>query len=751
MAGEAGSAFVEIEPRLSPGFQAQVTRDVNGRLRNAMTGRYVAQAGQAGGAQAAQGFNSRFGSGVRNGMSGIVRGVGGLLAGLGAARFFSGAIAEAEEAAAVGRQTQAVIASTGGAANVTAGQVDSLATALSRKAGVDDDLIASGQNVLLTFTNVANEAGRGNDIFTRATTSALDMSAALGTDMQSATMQLGKALNDPIRGMSTLTRSGVSFTQQQRDQVKAMVESGDTLGAQRLIMAEVERQFEGSAEANATASMRMKVAWDEIKETAGTALLPIVQRVADGLGTAAGWFQNLGDRGRTLATVFGMVGIAALAMWSFIGGPATLVILAFGAIAAAAYGLYTRFEPVRRVVDTVWAAIRNGVQTAAGFIRSFTENDGLKFKVLWAQIQQRFAPIISAVSGLWASLKKLGAALAPLKPLALAIAGALLLAFGGPVVILAALVAGIVWAYFHFDGFRNLVNTVASWWIGTFAPFMIRFWTSVVNGIATVITKVREWWNATEPVRQILVSLGQQHFQNLRTAIGFVVTLIRTWWAASQPVRSVLMLIGSIGFLVLKTAISNVITLVRTVWAASEPVRSVLAKIGGFALTALKSALSTVGSALGTIWEKSEPVRKALATIGGYGLDALKSAVGTIRDAFSAVSGFLDDIASKIRNLPSPSISMPSWVPGAARGGPVHGVTLVGEEGPELVNFQRRAFVTPADLTSRTLSGISGMRTAGGDGGSIGGDTAPFVVQLDGKDIYRGVAPRGRAFERGYR
>lgn len=196
-------------------------------------------------------------------------GAGMIIVGAAVAAGMRVAIAEAEEAARVGRQTDAVIASTGGAANVTRGHLENLAGALSKVAAVDDEVIQSAGNVLLTFKSVANQTGEGAQIFDRATTAALDMSAALGTDLQSSVMALGKALSNPVQGLTSLRRAGVDFTQQQRDQVAAMVAVGDTLGAQQLIMAEVESQFAGSAEANATATDRMSVAWGNFLEKIG--------------------------------------------------------------------------------------------------------------------------------------------------------------------------------------------------------------------------------------------------------------------------------------------------------------------------------------------------------------------------------------------------------------------------------------------------------------------------------------------------
>ena len=205
--------------------------------------------------------------------------------GLGAAAVGVGAILKssveaAEESRKVMAQTDAVIKSTGGVARVTAADVDKLASSLSAMSGIDDEVIASGQNKLLTFTQVRNEVGKGNDVFNQATKAALDMSVALGTDMNSASMLVGKALNDPIKGMTALTRSGIQFTEQQKEQVKAMVAAGDTLGAQKIILKELETQFGGSAAAAASPMARLKVVVGNLQEELGARFLPVAEKAA---------------------------------------------------------------------------------------------------------------------------------------------------------------------------------------------------------------------------------------------------------------------------------------------------------------------------------------------------------------------------------------------------------------------------------------------------------------------------------------
>jgi acid phosphatase family membrane protein YuiD len=193
---------------------------------------------------------------------------------------------EARESERVTRLTEAIIKSTGGAAKISARQVGELATSISNKTGIDDEAIQTGSNLLLTFKNVRNEVGRGADVFNQATAAAVDLSAAGFGSIDSASKMLGKALNDPIAGLTALGRAGVTFTEAQKEQIKGMVESGNLLKAQKVIMAEVQSQVGGAAAATATGMDKLKVTVANLAEEVGLKLLPYIDK-------AAGW---LGDR-----------------------------------------------------------------------------------------------------------------------------------------------------------------------------------------------------------------------------------------------------------------------------------------------------------------------------------------------------------------------------------------------------------------------------------------------------------------------
>lgn len=136
-------------------------------------------------AKSARQFNheiGRFGRGAVGG-SGIFRSLGrsvafasgAFLGGAGLASAVHAAFGEMADAQKVAAQTNAVLKSTGGVAGVTAGHVDTLATSLMNLSGTDDEVVKSGENLLLTFTNIRNQAGKGNDIFNQATKAALDL------------------------------------------------------------------------------------------------------------------------------------------------------------------------------------------------------------------------------------------------------------------------------------------------------------------------------------------------------------------------------------------------------------------------------------------------------------------------------------------------------------------------------------------------------------------------------------------------
>lgn len=218
----------------------------------------------------------RMAADTRGAMDGLGRTLARGLAVVGGAQLITGSVAAAREANKAQAQTEAAIRSTGGAARVTAKDMDALTAAVQENTKVDGDNVRQGANLLLTFTNIKNEVGSTKGVFSEATELLVDMGAALGTDVAGSAVQLGKALNDPIAGISALSRVGVTFTAQQKDQIRVMVEAGNVADAQRVILAELRKEFGGSAAAQADALDELALEWDAFQESVGGAVLRAV-------------------------------------------------------------------------------------------------------------------------------------------------------------------------------------------------------------------------------------------------------------------------------------------------------------------------------------------------------------------------------------------------------------------------------------------------------------------------------------------
>lgn len=271
-------------------------------------------------------------------------------------------IAEFSEASKVGAQTNAVLKSTGQAANVTAKEVSGLASSLMQKSGVDDEAIQSGENMLLTFTRIRNETGKGNDVFNQATKATLDLSVAMGKDMTSSAILVGKALNDPVKGMTALSKAGIQFTADQKTAIAAMVESGNVMGAQKLILAELTTQFGGSAEAiGSTLPGQLNILKESFNNLAGelvSGLAPAFTTVVAGLGDFVGKLSNAEGAGAKFGVVVDAVGTVA-------GKVGNLIRSAWNAIDWGALGAALA-EGARRAFDMLAGVDYAGIAKTVG-------------------------------------------------------------------------------------------------------------------------------------------------------------------------------------------------------------------------------------------------------------------------------------------------------------------------------------------------------------------------------------------------
>lgn len=308
---------------------------------------------------------SGLGNVLKAGLTTALVGTAAAMAGLGV--FLTQSLGQARAQIEADKQLEQVIKSTGGAAGVTAKQAQDLATSLMNVTNFGDDAIESGQSLLLTFTGI------GKDVFPRATETMLDMSQALGQDLKSSAIQLGKALNDPVQGITALSRVGVSFTDQQKEMIKTMVEAGDTAGAQGVILNELGKEFGGSAKAMADPVKQLQNAWGEFEESMGMALVPLLNNLAQTvLPTVQAATQVLTD---TLKNGFVV----------FEDGSGTVMdfLTALGMSKDAAQGFGQNFYDLRQSLEGTFNSIKGTFQTDMGWIKLAWETDWGDIHTTW--------------------------------------------------------------------------------------------------------------------------------------------------------------------------------------------------------------------------------------------------------------------------------------------------------------------------------------------------------------------------------
>jgi hypothetical protein len=179
-------------------------------------------------------------------------------------------------------QVEQAIASTGGAAGKTSKELQKMASALQDNSLFgDEEILQKVTAQLLTFTNISGRA------FDRTQQAALDLATRLGGDLQSASIQLGKALNDPVSNLSALSRAGIQFSEDQKALIDTLVATGRLAEAQTVILDELEKQYGGSAQAAAKAGAggitQLKNSFGDLMEVIGEVVVEAINPFVDRL------------------------------------------------------------------------------------------------------------------------------------------------------------------------------------------------------------------------------------------------------------------------------------------------------------------------------------------------------------------------------------------------------------------------------------------------------------------------------------
>lgn len=208
---------------------------------------------------------------------------------------------------------------TGHAAGFSSKQLLEQAASLQKVTRFGDETVIAMQTMLLTFKNIKG------DEFKRATEAALDMATAEASvsgravDLTAVSIRLGKALNDPILGLTALARVGVDFTETQKSMIREMVMVGDIAGAQAIILRELESEFGGMSRDVDTASGALKQMWNvlgDVTEKIGAAFIPGIK---DSARAIKEWAEKNEEKiGRWAETFVAYLTYAKNVLWIFV-------------------------------------------------------------------------------------------------------------------------------------------------------------------------------------------------------------------------------------------------------------------------------------------------------------------------------------------------------------------------------------------------------------------------------------------------
>ncbi len=328
-------------------------------------------------------------------------------------------------------QTVQAIKSTGDASGMSATQIGDMADSMTKLTMFSDDAIQTSENLLLTFTNI------GKDVFPQATKAVLDLSQGMHQDLQTSSIQVGKALNDPISGLTNLSRIGVTFNDTQKQLIKTYMEHGEKAKAQGVILKELQKEFGGSAvAAGQTMGGQLKIAENrfgllkekigaavipilgQLATTATTVIIPMLEKIGSTIGGVIQWFQKhdaaLMAAKIVMIVVAGAL-VAAFVAWAVAAAgaavatiAATWPILAIGAaVALVVAGIILAVTHWGAIMDWIKTAIAN----AGAFIGGIFSWLGTQVHMILTAIGSKFQWVGAIFSWLGTAFHNIGAAI----------------------------------------------------------------------------------------------------------------------------------------------------------------------------------------------------------------------------------------------------------------------------------------------------------------------------------------------------
>lgn len=643
------------------------------------------------------------------------------LAGLGAALAASIPLAFEEELALTNlRQT---ILSTGGAAGVLEKDAIALANAFERTTRFSDEQIISAEGLLLTFTKI------GKDVFPDAIETTLNMAEKFG-GLEASSIQLGKALNDPIAGVGALREVGVSFTEDQAEMIKKMVETGDIAGAQRVILDELAIEVGGLAEAYGSTNqgkvVRFKNKLVDLGQWVGGSIIGYVGELADKFTLLIDSFMEAGFWSAEFAEALGWL------LGSNVG-------IAFWEIA----------QPMREIVNVLkemgfagvttlqfWVSLNDIFGSSLGNqIREIS----VSFYEFWVTfksfIDTALVPFIKEHSEvLIRAFTRLGALIGGgMLVAAITSLGTALVALLGPFALVAGAVVALSVAYdTNFMGLKTTVDRFVKWFIGTALPSIKNFIENdFIPNFEAFIALIKSVWETVKPeleklldwfVTSALPAIIDFITNDFIPALSDTIDWLIKVWTDVKPYLQEFALwfldsaLPDIISFVTNTAIPTIQSLIDTlinVWDMVRPklvglfnwvVSTGFPVVIAFITNTLIPTVRDVINAFSDIWNLAKPLLQQfydwmLSTFASIKSSVIDPLVNGINSVINTAQSAINTINS-LGNLSIPKLG----IFGYADGGVAQGLFSTGERGQELVYAPQGAMVFPNDVTERLIS-----------------------------------------------
>jgi hypothetical protein len=263
------------------------------------------------------------------------------LGGLGVAAFSAtkAAIEDGKAQAELARQLQAVT----GATTDQIAAVEEWISTQGKVLGIADDELRPAYGKLMRVTK---DFGKTQSVLALA----MDASAATGKDLSSVTDVFTKALGGNVKALSR------AFPQ-----YKKLIDSGASIDE---VFAAIAKQVGGAASTAANTSagkfQRLQVRMDELKESIGAQLLPIIEKFVPYLEKIAGWAEKNQGVVLALAAAIGVLaaGIVAANIAITLSNPFTAIAVGIAALITGLVVAYKKFEWFRKGVDWILGMVR---------------------------------------------------------------------------------------------------------------------------------------------------------------------------------------------------------------------------------------------------------------------------------------------------------------------------------------------------------------------------------------------------------